>query len=64
MTWDWKHQEVIIKQLEKVPYVKLDAVEEVLRTEGVKGKVEPASFVDNTLIAELEKEGLYRKLYH
>ena len=53
-----------IKQLEKVPYVKLEAVEEVLRTEGVKGKVEPASFVDNTLIAELEKEGLYRKLYH
>ncbi len=52
-----------VKQLEKIPYVKIDAVEEVLRTEEVKGKVDPMSFVDNTLVAELEKEGFYRKLY-
>jgi ABC-type nitrate/sulfonate/bicarbonate transport system substrate-binding protein len=52
-----------VKQLEKIPYVRTEAVEEVLRTEGVKGKVEPSSFVDNTLIAELENEGFYRKLY-
>jgi NitT/TauT family transport system substrate-binding protein len=53
-----------VKQLEKIPYVKADAVEEVLRTEGIKpGKVDPASFVDNSLVAELESEGFYRKLY-
>lgn len=53
-----------VKLLEKIPYVKTEAVEEVLRTEGIKpGKVDPAAFVDNSLIGELESEGFYRKLY-
>ena len=53
-----------VKQLEKIPYVKTEAVEEVLRTEGIKpGKIDPASFVDNSLVGQLESEGFYRKLY-
>jgi ABC-type nitrate/sulfonate/bicarbonate transport system substrate-binding protein len=53
-----------VKQLEKIPYVKTEAVEEVLRTEGIKpGKVDPSSFLDNSFVAELESEGFYRKLY-
>lgn len=53
-----------VKQLEKIPYVRTEAVEEVLRTEGIKpGKVDPSSFLDNSLVGELESEGFYRKLY-
>ena len=53
-----------VKQLEKIPYVRIEAVEEVLRTEGIKqGSVDPTSFVDNSLVSELESEGFYRKLY-
>jgi len=53
-----------VKQLEKIPYVRTEAVEEVLRTEGIKpGSVDPTSFVDNSLVSELESEGFYRKLY-
>ncbi len=53
-----------VKQLEKIPYVKIEAVEEVLRTEGIKpGQVDPTSFVDNSLVAQLESEGFFKKLY-
>lgn len=53
-----------VKYLERIPYVKAEAVEEVLRSE-VKGAAaaKPGDFIDNSLVAELEREGLFRKLY-
>jgi len=53
-----------VKHLERIPYVKPEAVEEVLRSE-VKSAAaaKPADFIDNSLVADLEREGLFRKLY-
>jgi NitT/TauT family transport system substrate-binding protein len=53
-----------VKYLEPIPRVRLDAVEEVLRSEvktatGVKA----SDFVDNSLVAELEQQGLFQTLY-
>jgi len=53
-----------VKYLEPIPRVRLDAVDEVLRSEvktgaGVKG----SDFVDNSLVAELEQQGLFQTLY-
>ena len=52
------------KYLEAVPKVKLEAVDEVLRSE-VKSStpVKATDFVDNSLIAELEQQGLFQTLY-
>lgn len=53
-----------IKHLETVPYVKLEAVEEVLRSEVKTGAAaKAADFIDNGLVAELERDGFFRKLY-
>jgi NitT/TauT family transport system substrate-binding protein len=52
-----------VKHLEKIPYVKPEAVEEVLRSEVKSAAAKPADFIDNTLVADLEREGLFRKLY-
>ena len=51
-----------VKYLEKIPYVTLEGVEEVLRTEakGAEG-AKAADFVDNSLVAELEREGWYKR---
>ena len=53
-----------VKYLEPVPRVKLEAVEEVLRSE-VKGNTaaRATDFVDNSLVAELEQQGLFQALY-
>ncbi len=53
-----------VKHLESIPAVKLEAVDEVLRSELKSGAaVKAADFVDNSLVAELEREGFFRKLY-
>lgn len=53
-----------VKHLESFPAVKLEAVDEVLRSEIKSGAaVKAADFVDNSLVAELEREGFFRKLY-
>jgi ABC-type nitrate/sulfonate/bicarbonate transport system substrate-binding protein len=53
-----------VKHLESIPAVKLEAVDEVLRSEIKSGAaVKAADFVDNSLVAELEREGFFRKLY-
>ena len=53
-----------VKYQEAIPRVRLDAVEEVLRAE-VKSAaaVKAGDFVDNSLIAELEQQGLFQSLY-
>lgn len=52
------------KYIEPIPKVKLEAVDEVLRSE-VKGSAaaKATDFVDNSLVAELEQQGLYQTLY-
>jgi hypothetical protein len=52
-----------IKHLERIPYVKPEAVDEVLRTEVKTGTAKSADFTDNTLVTELEREGFFRQLY-
>jgi len=52
-----------IKHLERIPYVKPEAVDEVLRTEVKTGTAKSADFIDNTLVTELEREGFFRQLY-
>ena len=53
-----------IKYLEPIPRVRLDAVEEVLRSEVKTATAAKASdFVDNSLVAELEQQGLFQTLY-
>ncbi len=53
-----------IKYLERIPYVKPEAVEEILRSEMKTGAAaKAADFIDSSLVAELEREGLFRKLY-
>lgn len=53
-----------VKYQEAIPRVRLDAVEEVLRSE-VKSStaMKAGDFVDNSLIAELEQQGLFQSLY-
>jgi NitT/TauT family transport system substrate-binding protein len=52
------------KHLEKVPYVKLEGLDEVLQTMGKEAAgAKPADFVDNTLVRQLEQEGFFRKLF-
>jgi ABC-type nitrate/sulfonate/bicarbonate transport system substrate-binding protein len=53
-----------VKYLEPIPRVRLDAVEEVLRSEVKTATAAKASdFVDNSLVAELEQQGLFQTLY-
>jgi len=53
-----------VKYLEPVPKVKLEGVDEVLRSEVKSGTAAKASdFVDNGLVAELEQQGLFQTLY-
>ena len=52
-----------IKHLERIPYVKPEAVDEVLRTEVKTGGAKSADFIDNTFLTELEREGFFRQLY-
>jgi NitT/TauT family transport system substrate-binding protein len=53
-----------VKHLETIPYVKIEAVEEVLRSEVKSGTaVRAADFIDNSLVTELDRDGLFRKLY-
>jgi ABC-type nitrate/sulfonate/bicarbonate transport system substrate-binding protein len=52
------------KHLEKIPYVKLEGVEEILRTLGKEaGNAKPGDFAENGLLKDLEREGLFRRLY-
>jgi hypothetical protein len=53
-----------VKHLEKIPYVKTEGVQEVLRSEKMKAtEANAMNFIDNSLVAELEQEGFFRKLY-
>jgi hypothetical protein len=50
--------------VERVPYVKPEAVEEVLRSEVKTGAAAKATdFIDNSLVTELERDRLFRKFY-
>jgi len=48
-----------MKHLEVVPYVKAEAVDEVLRSELKTASAKAGDFIDNTLLAELEREGVF-----
>jgi ribosomal protein L20A (L18A) len=50
-----------VKHLESIPTVKSEAVEEVLRSEMKGANAKPGDFIDNSLIAELEREGVFQK---
>lgn len=51
-----------VKHLESVPSVKPEAVDEVLRSEMKAPNAKAGDFIDNSLIAELEREGVFKKL--
>jgi ABC-type nitrate/sulfonate/bicarbonate transport system substrate-binding protein len=52
------------KHLDKVPYVKVDGLEEVLQSMGKEAAgAKPGDFVDNSLVRQLEQEGFFRKLF-
>jgi NitT/TauT family transport system substrate-binding protein len=52
------------RHLERIPYVKTEGLEEILSTMGKEGaNAKAADFVDNSLLQELDREGLFRKLY-
>ena len=53
-----------VKYLEAIPKVRLDAVEEVLRSEvKTSTPVKAADFIDNSLVTELEQQGFFQSLY-
>jgi NitT/TauT family transport system substrate-binding protein len=52
-----------VKHLEKIPFVNADAVDAVLQTEVKTGAAKAADFIDNSLVSEIEREGLFRQLY-
>ena len=52
------------RHLERIPYVKAEGLEEILITMGKEGaNAKAADFVDNSLLQELDREGLFRKLF-
>jgi ABC-type nitrate/sulfonate/bicarbonate transport system substrate-binding protein len=52
------------QHLEKIPYVKTEGLEEVLSNMGKEASsAKPADFVDDSLLRELEQQGLFRKLF-
>ena len=54
-----------VKHLEKIPYVKIEGVQEVLNSESMRAsEADAMSFIDNSFVAELEQEGIFRKLYN
>ena len=50
-----------VKHLESIPSVRPEAVEEVLRSEMKGANAKAGDFIDNSLIAELEREGVFQK---
>jgi NitT/TauT family transport system substrate-binding protein len=50
-----------VKHLEAVPAVKAEAVDEVLRSEMKGTNAKAADFIDNSLVVELEREGVFSK---
>ena len=52
-----------VKYLERIPFVSSDAVDTVLQTEVKSGSGKAADFIDNSFIAEMEREGFFRQLY-
>lgn len=53
--------------LERIPYLDPEGIKSVLeqlsRTRPEATKAKPETFIDNSLVAELEKEGFFRKIY-
>jgi NitT/TauT family transport system substrate-binding protein len=53
--------------LERIPYLDPEGIKSVLeqlsRTRPEAIKAQPETFIDNSLVAELEKEGFFRKIY-
>jgi NitT/TauT family transport system substrate-binding protein len=50
-----------LKHLERVPYVKTEGLEEILSSMGKEAAgAKPADFVDNSLVKELEQQGIFR----
>jgi hypothetical protein len=41
----------------------LEAVDAVLQTEVKSGTAKAADFIDNSLVAEIDREGFFRQLY-
>ena len=52
-----------VKHLERIPFVNLEAVDAVLQTEVKSGTAKAADFIDNSLVAEIDREGFFRQLY-
>jgi ABC-type nitrate/sulfonate/bicarbonate transport system substrate-binding protein len=49
------------KHLERIPYVKAEGLEEILSSMGKEATTaKPADFVDNSLVRELEQQGVFR----
>jgi ABC-type nitrate/sulfonate/bicarbonate transport system substrate-binding protein len=49
------------RHLERIPYVKAEGLEEILSTMGKEGaNAKAAEFVDNSLLKELEQQGMFR----
>lgn len=48
-----------------IPYVRLEGVEEILKSIDVKDarEAKPTDFIDNSLLKELEQSGFFRQLY-
>ena len=52
------------RHLERIPYVKAEGLEEILSTMGKEaGNAKPNDFVDNSLLHELDHEGMFRRLF-
>jgi ABC-type nitrate/sulfonate/bicarbonate transport system substrate-binding protein len=50
-----------LKHLERIPFVKTEGLEEVLSTMGREAAgAKPDDFVDNSLVKELEQQGVFR----
>jgi NitT/TauT family transport system substrate-binding protein len=50
-----------LRHLEKIPYVKAEGLEEILSSMGKEAaNAKPADFVDNSLVKELEQQGILR----
>jgi NitT/TauT family transport system substrate-binding protein len=52
-----------VRHLERIPFVNPDSVDAVLQTEIKTGSAKPADFIDNSLLAEIEREGFFHQLY-
>jgi NitT/TauT family transport system substrate-binding protein len=53
-----------VKHLERIPYVRVDGVQEILRSLNMTATDANAkSFIDNGFVSKLEQEGFFQKLY-